>query len=582
MQKEARADKRWILLLSRLWNAELPLFVIGLLACVVILLLTGVVVWSTFQKGLPGLNSAFSLDNYLDFLSHPFTLKSGLNTLIVGIGTVVICLLFAIPLAWLLQRTNIPGKNLFLTFLFLQVLLPGFLKAMGWIMLISPKIGIINLLIRNIIPFKAGPFSPYNLQTIVFLQGLTLTPVMFFLIAGAFMAVDPSFEEAAQVAGASLFKRLHKVTLPLLMPALGAAILYVFVIAVSMFEIAQLMGAPKQIWVFSTRMYEVLYPELGLPQYGAAAVYGVVLLVPTLVALYYYQKMLRASYRYATITGKGYKPKLVDLGQWKWVGLVFISIYFLLDIFIPFLSILWASLLPYLQVPSMAALASINMTAYVSAMRRLLDGGVLLNTILLVAFVAVGVLLISMVISWIVLRTRLPGRYFLDTVAMLPHALPRISLAFAMLFIGLALVRVVPFLHGSIIALIIVFIVSFISFGTRAINSSLIQIHQDLEDAVQTSGAPKSVGLRRVIMPILAPTLFYVIIWTALLSYREVTMPLFLQSPRNMVMATSIWQFWMAGDTAAAAALGVIMVMFMAIIISLLLYFNPQIKLRGL
>jgi iron(III) transport system permease protein len=215
-------------------------------------------------------------------------------------------------------------------------------------------------------------------------------------------------------------------------------------------------------------------------------------------------------------------------------------------------------------------------------MRRLLDRGVLLNTVLLIAFVAVGVLLISMVISWIVLRTRLPGRYFLDTVAMLPHALPRISLAFAMLFIGLTLVRVVPFLHGSVIALIIVFIVSFISFGTRAINSSLIQIHQDLEDAVQTSGAPKSVGLRRVLMPILAPTLFYVIIWTALLSYREVTMPLFLQSPRNMVMATSIWQFWMAGDTAAAAALGVIMVVFMAIIISLLLYFNPQIKLRGL
>lgn len=582
MEKEAGAERKRISPSAQIWNTELPLFIIGLLACIVILLLTGVVVWSTFQQGLPGLDSAFSLDNYLEFFSNPLTAKSGLNTLIVGIGTVVISLLFAVPMAWLLQRTNIPGKNLFLTFLFLQVLLPGFLKAMGWIMLISPKIGIINLWIRNIISFETGPLSPYNIQTIAFLQGLTLTPVIFFLIAGAFMAVDPAFEEAAQVAGASLFNRLRKVTLPLLMPALGAAILYVFVIAVSMFEIAQLMGAPKQIWVFSTRMYDILYPELGLPQYGAAAVYGVVLLVPTLVALYYYQKMLRASYRYATVTGKGYKPKLVDLGQWKWVGLAFISVYFLLDIFIPFLAILWTSLLPHIQVPSIGALASINMRAYLSAMRRLLDGGVLLNTVLLMVFVAVGVLAISMVISWIVLRTRLPGRYFLDTVAMLPHALPRVSLAFAMLFIGLALVRVVPFLHGSVIALIIVFIVSYISFGTRAINSSLIQIHQDLEDAVQTSGAPKSVGLRRVIMPILAPTLFYVIIWTALLSYREVTMPLFLQGPRNMVMATSIWQFWMAGDITAAAALGVIMVLFMAIIMSILLYFNPQIKLRGL
>jgi ABC-type Fe3+ transport system permease subunit len=127
-----------------------------------------------------------------------------------------------------------------------------------------------------------------------------------------------------------------------------------------------------------------------------------------------------------------------------------------------------------------------------------------------------------------------------------------------------------------------VFIVSFISFGTRAINGSLIQIHQDLEDAVQICGAPKSVGLRRVIIPLLAPTLFYVLTWTVLLSYREVTMALFLQTPRNMVMATAIWQAFSTGDVSTAAALGVLMVLSMAIIMGILLHFNPQIKLRGL
>jgi len=578
----ASGERKPVLPSLRIWNAESPVFVIALIACVIILLLTGVVVWSTFQLGLPGFASSFSLDNYLAFLSNPFTAKGALNTVIVGTGTVIISLFFAVPMAWLIQRTNIPCKNLSLTLLFLQILLPGFLKAMGWIMLISPKIGMINLWIRNIIPFETGPLNPYNIPTITFLQGMTLTPVTFFLIAGAFMAIDPSFEEAAQVTGASLFRRVRKITLPLLMPAIGAAIMYVFVIAVSMFEIAQLLGTPARIWVFSTLMYDNLNPELGLPRYGAAAVYGVVLLLPTLVALYYYQKMLRASYRYATVTGKGYKPKTVDLGPWKWFGMIFIGVYFLLDIFIPFLAVLWTSLMPHIQVPSIAALASINITAYLSAIRTLLYGGVLLNTVLLMAFVAVGVLIISMAISWIVLRTRLPGRYLLDAVAMLPHALPRISLAFAVLFLGLAFYRVIPFLHGSLIALITVYIVSFVSFGTRAINGSLIQIHPDLEYAVQVCGATKMVGMRKVVVPLLAPTLFYVLTWTALLSYREVTMALFLQSPRNMVMSTSIWQSWMAGDSSAAAALGVLMVVFMAMIMSMLLHFNPQVKLRGL
>jgi iron(III) transport system permease protein len=165
---------------------------------------------------------------------------------------------------------------------------------------------------------------------------------------------------------------------------------------------------------------------------------------------------------------------------------------------------------------------------------------------------------------------------------MLPHALPRISLAFAVLFLGLAFNRIIPFLHGSLIALVIVYIVSFVSFGTRAINGSLIQIHPDLEHAVQVCGATKMVGMRKVVVPLLAPTLFYVLTWTALLSYREVTMALFLQSPRNLVMSTSIWEFWMAGDSSAAAALGVLMVVFMAMIMSVLLHFNPQVKLRGL
>lgn len=560
---------------STIINAELPVFVIGLLAAVLIVTLVGVVIWATFLKGLPGVDAVFSLTNYEKFFVHPMTGKVALNTLLIGMGSMLISMFFAVPIAWLTQRTTIPGKGLILTMLYLHVLLPGFLATMGWIMLLSPDVGIINVMLRTFIPVDTGPLSPYNILSIMFLQGITLTPVNYFLIAGAFVAVDPAYEESAQACGSSLSKVLRKVTLPLLAPAILAAALYIFMASVSMFEIAQLVGTPRQIWVFSTLMYDALHPDFGLPNYGAASVYGIALLIPMLIALYFYQRMLRASYRYATVSGKGYKPKLTDLGKWTWVGVFFVFIYFLLDVIMPLVAVLWASLVPHIQVPSMAALATISPKAYASAFRTLTSGGVLSNTLILMVAVAIVVLMISLVISWIVLRTRLPGRYILDSIAMLPHGVPRVGLAFAGLFLGLTLVRVMPFFYGSLLTIVVVEIVAFTSFGTRSINSGLIQIHRDLEDAVQTLGVSRIIGLRTVVMPILSPTLFYVVTWTALMAYREVTMPLFLQSPKNVVISTSIFQSWLQGGAAEAAALGIIMVLAMSIVMGITLKLNP-------
>lgn len=563
-------------LVSRFWKPERPLFVVGLMAAAVICVLIAVIIWSTFLEGMPGVRATFTLNNYSDVILYPITPQAALNTLMLGLGTVVVATFFAVPAAWLLHRTNIPLKRFFLILMFLHVLLPGFLKVMGWIMLLSPDIGMINQLIRMLIPLETGPLSPYNIPFMALLQGLTLTPTVFFMLAGAFVAIDPSLEESSEVCGAGRFQCLRRIALPLVMPALVAAAIYVFMTAVSMFEVAALLGMPKNIHVFSTLMYDAVNPGVGLPNFGIAGVYGVLLLIPTLVALHYYQRMLKLSHRYATLTGKGYRPKLTDLSRWTWAAAGFMIFYYTIDLFLPFLAVLWTSFVPRIQLPSIAALGTVNLVGYQSAIRLLGQGGIMGNTLQLVLYVGLASTVISLIISWIVLRTRLPGRFTLDTIAMLPHAVPGIAFAFSVAFVSLLFVKVVP-LYGSVAAIALADTMRRVPFATRTISTSLIQIHPELEEAVHTCGGSPVVALRKVIMPLITPALFYSFMWAALLAYREVTMALFLLTPQNIVMATAIWQQWQAMDTITAAALGVIMVLAMGIVIFALLRAFPWI-----
>ena len=565
----------------RFLKPETPLYIVAIAVAAAIIFLVIVIIWSTFQEGLPSLQTifSFSLKNFKEVFSSPILSKTALNTLVLSVGTTLVTILFAVPMAWLIHRTTIPFKQFFVTLILLHSLLPGFVRVMGWIMLLSPEIGIVNQAIRSIIQsIQTGPLNPYNISFMTFLQGVSLTPLMFLMLGGAFMAVDPSLEEAAETSGLNRFQVFCRISLPLLKPAIMAGSIFVFVTAVSMFEIPALLGTSNQIFVLSTVMYDAVQPSVGLPNYGIAGVYGMIILIPTLIALYYYQKMLKVRHRYTTVTGKGYRPKLMKLGfWWKWGGFSFIVFYFLIDLVLPYLALIWTSLLPVIQLPSVEALGKISLNAYASAIDILLSQGAVGNTLKLIFSVALFGMLIGLIISWVVLRTRMPGRFALDSIAMLPHAVPGIALAFSMAFISIIFARSIP-LHGTLAAIIIVNTIRSIPFTTRTINSSLIQIHPELEEAVLTSGASKVIALRKIIMPLITSSLLYSFIWTLLQTYREVSTALFLISPDNMVLSTVIWTQWYGSSNYnASAAISVIMVGTMAIFILIVMKSLPQV-----
>jgi len=555
---------------------ELPLYAIGLIGGGVIICLAVVIVRASFQAGLiPDFTAPLVLNHYYDVLLKPYFAEVALNTLAVGLGTTAVACFFAVPAAWLLIRTDLPLKRLFFLLMFLHLVMPAFLRVMGYIMLLSPGIGLVNEVLRLFIPVEWGPLSPYNLTTIAFLQGLTLTPLLFMMLAGALRLMDATYEEAASSCGAGRFEVSRRITLSFIRPALAAGVIYIFMLGVSLFETAALLGMPKAIHIFPTLMYLSLNPDVGVINFGIAAVYGVLLLIPLLIVLYFYQKVLRASYRYTAVTGKGYRPKMVSLGQLKWVGLSFMGVFFLLNFLLPFLAMLWASLVPYFQMPSLEVLQQLSLSAYKSGIGIILQGKVLTNTLQLVLLAGLFSVIVSLAISWIVIRSRLPGRYALDSVSMVPLAVPSAALALAIAYISLSLAGTIP-IYGTVMALVIANTVSYIPFATRTITGAFIQIHRELEEAVQISGGSVLVTIRRVVVPVIFPALLFSFIWTALLAYREVTMALFLISPDNVVLASKIWTLWEQSDIVTAAAIGVMMVVAIGTLLFILLSLFPQ------
>jgi len=543
---------------------------------------TLVVFWMSFKPGL-SFGPDLTILNYAEVFDSALFTQIIPNTLVVGVGTVAIALFFGVILAWLLNRTDVPFRSLSITLLGVSAIVPSLVKVMGWILLLSPRIGWINQFIMRLFNLQTAPLDIFSLWGIVFVQGLTLAPVLFFLLSGPMRSMDPVLEEAAALAGAGPWKTLIRVTWPLIRPAVFGGVIYVFITAISMFEVASLLGGLGKHPVLSTKLFLSVYPGYGIggqSNYGIAGVYAVLMAVPNLVAMYFYFQMIEKAYRYAVIGGKSYRPKSFRLGKYRYLGFVFIFFYTALAAFLPLLILLWLSLLPSVRMPSREALSLVTFEWYTDII--LVMGGyrVVNNTILLVLASSFLVLFFSFMVSWIVVRTRLPSRRILDMIAMLPHAIPGIAFAFALFIIGLLLARYLPWLpfYNTVWIMITASVLTRLSYATRATNAALIQIHKELEDAALICGARRWTVMWRVMAPVISPSLVFTGLWTALLVFREVSIPLMLQGADNKVVATQIWALWFTGHASQAAAVSIILVLTLALI---LLVIQRVSKLEG-
>ena len=528
-----------------------------------------VVFWLSFFEGsLLDPVIRYSFNNYVKVFTEPFTYKVLWNTAGFSLIALAVSFLFGLPAAWLVERTDFPGRTLLLTLMTVGLLIPGFAVAMGWLFLLHPRIGIVNQFLQDMFGFADAPLSITTITGMGWVQGLNLTPVAFIMTAGAFRAMDPKLEEAAEASGASTARIIWSVTVPLIWPGILAAGIYIFTVGLSAFDVPAIIGWSNRIFTFSTYMYLMVSPQEGLPRYGLSATFSIIGIVLAAVLGWWYAQVQKRSHQYEVITGKAYQPKIIKLGNRAILAWLFVGIYLFLSKLIPLAMLLWASLLKYFEMPSVDAFSRTSLQNYVGLPWELVLRGAG-NTSILMLLTPTITVIVSVIFAWVVLRSRIRGRFLFDFFAFLPHAVPNIIFAIGAVLLALFVLRGFIPLYGTIWLLLLLYIIVRLSYGTRMMNSSLIQIHHELEEAAYVSGGSTWNVVRRILVPILTPPILYGWLWIALLTYRELTLAVLLSRAENTTLPVVVWSIWLNGGFGQAAALTTVMLCILVPIIAL-------------
>ncbi|HYJ14610.1 MAG TPA: iron ABC transporter permease [Candidatus Limnocylindria bacterium] len=543
----------------------------------VILVLVIAMFWVSLQKGALGTASAiYTLANYRDVFADPFIIGVAVNTLIFTVTATLVALLFGLPVAWLVERTTLPGKTLLYAIMTLGLLIPGIYTAMGWTLIAHPRIGLVNRWLIDLFNLDAGPINIATPIGMGFVQGLSLAALAFILTSQMFRAMNPSLEEAARVHGMSFSRIMRRITLPLARPGILAAVIYIFTIGIATFDIPAILGLGNRVYLLSTFIYLKVHPQgAGLPEYGITGVVGAFMIIIAGLLTLWYSQVLRQGHRFEVVTGKGYKPTLIPLGRWSLAAWAFIFVYALFSKLLPLLLIAYAALTPYFVPPSMEALRHLSFSHFHGMDWELVLRG-LKNTALLVTVVPLAVLLLAFALSWLIVRSRSRLRYVLEFGAFLPQALPEVILAIGALLLALFVIGTTIPLYGSVWIIAIVYTVARLAFATRALNGSLLQIHRELEEAAFVSGLSTARTAWRVLFPLIRPTLFSVWIWTALLVYRELTAAVFLAVHDNITLPAVIWSYWYSGSINKASAVTLLMTLVLAPLIFVAWWFGRR------
>jgi iron(III) transport system permease protein len=524
--------------------AVLSLVIIGLLGTILALSLTPLP--ASQQTG-------WTLQNYADVFANPQTYDILLNSILFGLTSLTVAFVIGLPIAWMVECSDLRGKGAVMTLMLIALLIPGFAAAAGWLFLLHPRIGLINVALMNWLGLSNPPFNILSIAGMGWVEGLSRVPLAFLMTSTAFRAMDRSMEEAALTAGAPMRAVLGRIMLPLMRPALLSAAIYILMIAFGSFDVPAIIGWGNRIFVFSTYIYLLTNPQDVFPGYGPPTALSTVVLAFALLLIWWARRMMQQSHRYAVITGKAYRPRLTRLGRWNIAGWVLIGLFVTASLILPLLVICWGSLLPFLQLPSAQAFANVSLANYRQLPWDIIFTG-LRHTALLALAVPPLVLAVSFMFSWIGFRSRLPGRTALDQIAFTPHAVPHIVIAMGLLLMVLYVIQPVLPMYGTVWVLLFVFTIGWLSYGTRITNSGLIQIHRELEESARISGASTWSIVRWVVLPLLSRGLLLAGLYVAILTTRELTLSVLLSTPNNMTLPVVIWSIWSNGGLARASA----------------------------
>jgi len=549
-------------------NFDFKWVIIGISVLVVsylALMPLGFLLWqSFFTPQTASTPAVFTFANYIDAYSTVETLKLFISSVTFASGTAVFAFLVGTSLAWMNERTNTPLKSLFFALSIIPLIIPGILFTVSWILLASPKIGILNLLLQSAFDTDYVFFNIYSMWGMIWVDGLHYSSMAFLIMTAAFRSMDPSLEESAMMSGASIGQIAWHITLKLTWPAIFATLLILFIRAIESFEVPALLGLPVGIQVFTSSIYQAIhqYPS----KIGLASSYAITLLAITTVGIYFQSKLSSQGSKYSTVTGKGFRPRRMDLGKWRYLTSGIFIVYFALLVVLPFLVLVWSSLQKFYSVPSMAALKNLTFDAYTFILTYPTLMSAVGNSLFLAIACATVVMLLTSVICWIVVKTKLPGRWVLDNLASLPMVFPGLVLGLAIMIFYLNFNIGV---YGTMWIMFIAYVTRFMPYGLRYNTTSMLQIHKELEESAAMSGATWGTNFRRIILPLLKPGLMAGWIYIVIVSIRELSTSILLYSPGTEVISVLIWELWENGQYVELSALGVMFIIALFLLVML-------------
>jgi iron(III) transport system permease protein len=503
-------------------------------------------------------DSGMTLANFQAVLAHPLFAPVAWNTLMLGAGTVAVMLSFAVPSAWLFTRSDLPRKDLLLALITVNVAIPSFLVAIGYIFLFNPSNGLANQVARDVFGLTTSPFNIYSLGWMIVLQGAALAAPAFFMIVPCLQAIDVTLEEAAAASGVRRRVTALRIVLPLAAPAILAACAYYFIIAIEMFDYASMLGMPARIFVASTWLYQMINAGTGLPRYGEAAALGLLMAAGSLLVSLIYLWSIGKAARFAVVTGKRQSQQSLRLNAAaKITAWAFILAYALFSFVLPVLTLLWASGQPFMQLPTPLALSRWNLEAYHEAFAQLPP--LLYNNLIVMLAVPTISVALAACVAWAGARLQTQVRRGLDLFVMMAIAVPSIVSALGFLYFGLAVYRAIP-IYTTVWLIVLAMSTRYLTWANRTISSNLVQVHPEIEEACATSGVRPGPTFVSVLLPTIGRALLYSWFWLALLSLRELTIPIMLARPDTAVLATAIWSLNSAGNPDVAAAMSMILV----------------------
>lgn len=541
---------------SRWFNGQvIGVGLLTLLLTWLIMVPMAVVIWGAFRDGQPGQAGEYTLMKFVEAYQGTLLLTVG-NTMVFALGAAFLCLAIGTFLAWVTERTNAPLRPIIYAISLFPLIAPGVLMASAWVLVLHPKIGIINVAARNLLGIEGTLFNGYSMAGMIWAQAIDQISLPFLLMAAAFRCMDPSLEEASSVAGARFSTTMRTVTLPLLLPALLAVFLLVFVRAIESFDVPAVLGVPAGIPVFATQVFLAVWD---VPQdYNVASAFGVGYLIVSLFLLYLYHRATRMSERFVTVTGKAFRPRRMHLGRWRWPLSLLSLLLLTFSVGLPVFVFTWTSFVQFYQVPSLSQLQYFSLDNYRAIFELPHTAQSIYNTLLVGILSSLTIVLLAATVSWIVIRSRVPGRKFLDFLSFSPIAIPGTVMALALLWLYL----VVPIpIYATIWILIVAFVGKYITVAVRSTHASLQQISVELEEVSTVSGASWGRTFRSVVMPLMAPGLVVAFIYSLSLTFKVLSVPILLGSVDTKLMSVTIYNLYEDGQYPMLSAMGVVLLL---------------------